>query len=94
MGMFVMALYYHGVPLSVLDSGLRFIRLLLRWIFGLGLQLWPIVSGWIQKQVKTKDCIVDEKWIKIRNGIVVCSSGYGNRFADINLTIRFEEMGV
>ena len=64
---FVMALYYHGVPLSVLGNWFKVHKTtVLRWIFGLGLQLWPIVSGWIQKQVKTKIACVDEKWIKIR----------------------------
>ena len=64
---FIMALYYHGVPLSVLGNWFKVHKTtVLRWIFGLGLQIWPIVSEWIQKQVKTKIACIDEKWIKIR----------------------------
>ena len=53
----------------------------LRWIFGLGLQLWPIVSAWIQKEVKTKIAYIDEKWLKIQGKwyywFVVIDNGTG-----------------
>jgi len=79
---FMMTLYYHGVPLSVLGKWFKVHKTtVLRWIFGLGLQLWPIVQIWIQKQVKTKIACIDEKWIKIRGKwyywFVVLDAGTG-----------------
>ena len=63
----VMALYYHGISLSVLSRWFNVHKTtVLRWIFGLGLQIWPIVHEWIRKQVQTKIVCIDEKWLKIR----------------------------
>ncbi|MBU0566856.1 DDE-type integrase/transposase/recombinase, partial [bacterium] len=64
---FLMVLYHHGVALSVLGRWCQVNKsTVLRWILGLALQLWPIVSGWIQQKVKTTKVYVDEKWLKIQ----------------------------
>lgn len=48
---FVMALYFHGVPLSVLGQWFHVHKTtVLRWIMGLSLELAPTVFGWIRQQ--------------------------------------------
>jgi len=64
---FSMALYYHGVSLSVLGKWMKVHKTtILRWIISLAICLWPIVSGWLSKEVKAKLVYIDEKWIKIK----------------------------
>jgi transposase-like protein len=64
---FVMRLFFHGVPLSVLGQWCQVHpTTVLRWILGLALALWPQVNHWLVTQVKTKKAYVDEKWLKIR----------------------------
>ena len=64
---FLMALYYHGVSLSVLGKWMKVHKTtILRWILSLALCLWPIISSWILRQIKPKLAYVDEKWLKIR----------------------------
>ncbi|MFH1897346.1 MAG: hypothetical protein ABH886_03785 [Candidatus Desantisbacteria bacterium] len=62
----LMALYHHGVPLSVLGRWCHVDKTTVqRWITGLGLEIWGIACKWIQKKVKSTQVHVDEKWIKI-----------------------------
>lgn len=50
---FCMALYYHGVSLSVLGEWFKVHKTtVLRWILGLALALWPLVYKWIVDNVK------------------------------------------
>lgn len=64
---FLMVLYYHGLPLSVLGHWLGVHKTtILRWILGASQELWPIVGLWIQQQVNGTIVCLDEKWIKIR----------------------------
>jgi transposase-like protein len=64
---FLMALYYHGVPLSVLGQWFSVHKTtVLRWILGLSLALWPHVSVFLVSHVKGTIVYIDEKWIKIK----------------------------
>jgi transposase-like protein len=64
---FIMALYYHGVPLSVCGKWFNVHKTtVLRWILGLTLSLWPLVSDLLTTRVKGTIVYIDEKWIKIR----------------------------
>ncbi len=64
---FLMALYYHGVPLSVCGKWFSVHKTtVLRWILGLTLSLWPLVSDLLTARVKGTIVYIDEKWIKIR----------------------------
>lgn len=63
---FCMALYYHGVPLSVLGNWFHVHKTtVLRWMIGLSLELFPVVYGWILEKVKARVVYIDEKWLKI-----------------------------
>ena len=64
---FMMALYYHGLPLSVCGKWFNVHKTtVLRWILGLTLSLWPLVSDLLTARVKGTIVYIDEKWIKIR----------------------------
>ena len=64
---FCMALYFHGLPLSVLGSWLKVHKTtVLRWMLGLALELFPLVYKWILDKVKGNIVYIDEKWLKIR----------------------------
>ena len=64
---FLMALYYHGVPLSVLGKWFSVHKTtVLRWIMGMSLLLWPEVSMLLVERVKGSIVYIDEKWIKIK----------------------------
>jgi transposase-like protein len=64
---FCVALYYHGIPLSVLGSWFGVHKTtILRRMLGLALVLWPIVYKWIINGVKAKAVYIDEKWLKLR----------------------------
>jgi transposase-like protein len=39
---------------------------ILRWVLGLALALWPLVTQWIGERVNVQMVYVDEKWLKIR----------------------------
>ena len=62
-----MALYYHGVPLSVLGQWCSVHKTtVLRWILGMSLGLLPQVSVFLVSHVKGTIVYIDEKWIKIK----------------------------
>jgi transposase-like protein len=62
-----LVLYGYGVPLRVLGRWLGVHKTtVLRWILGLSLGLWELISAWIVKSVKGKLVYIDEKWIKIK----------------------------
>ncbi len=64
---FLMVLYYHGLPLSVLGNWCGVHKTtVLRWILGGSLALWPIISQWLSQQVKGTIVYIDEKWLKIQ----------------------------
>ncbi|MEW6621337.1 MAG: hypothetical protein AB1422_18735 [bacterium] len=64
---FLWALYHHGVSGSVLGKWCYVDKTTVgRWIVGLGLEIWPIVSVWIKKQVKATMVYIEEKWLKIQ----------------------------
>jgi transposase-like protein len=64
---FIMALYYHGLPLSVLGKWFCVHKTtILRWVISLAVALWPYVYSWINRQVKARVVYIDEKWIKIK----------------------------
>lgn len=64
---FLMTLFYWHVPLSVLGRWCGVHKTtILRWVVGLALALWPIVSQWIVERIQAKMVYVDEKWLKIR----------------------------
>jgi hypothetical protein len=64
---FLMTLFSWNVPLSVLGRWCGVPKTtILRWVVGLALALWPIVSQWIIARVKAQMVSVDEKWLKIR----------------------------
>ena len=64
---FLMALYYHGVPPSVLGQWCSVHKTtVLRWILGMSLGLWPQVSVFLVSHVKGTIVYIDEKWIKIK----------------------------
>src|SRR5215468_407328 len=63
----LMTLFYWNVPLSVLGRWCGVHKTtILRWVLGLALALWPLISRWIGKHVKASMVYVDEKWLKIR----------------------------
>jgi len=79
---FIMALYYHGLPLSVLGKWFKVHKTtILRWVISLAVSLWPMVYCWINKRVKGKVVYIDEKWLKIQGKwhywFVVLDSGTG-----------------
>ncbi len=64
---FLMTLFYWHVPLSVLGRWCGVHKTtILRWVLGLALALWPLLSRWIGERVKASMVSVDEKWLKIR----------------------------
>jgi transposase-like protein len=64
---FLMTLFYWNVPLSVLGRWCGVHKTtILRWVLGLALALWPIISHWMLARVKAQMVYVDEKWLKIR----------------------------
>jgi transposase-like protein len=64
---FILNLYFWGVPLSRLGEWMNVHKTtILRWIMGLVLQLWPLITEWIKNNIKARICYCDEKWIKIR----------------------------
>ena len=79
---FIMTLYYHGLPLSLLGRWFKVHKsTILRWVISLAIELWPVVYTWINQQVKAKVVYIDvrlesgctpaiqdkdEKWIKIQ----------------------------
>jgi transposase-like protein len=64
---FIMTLFYWHVPLSVLGRWCGVHKTtILRWVLGLALALWPIISRWLVEGVQAKMVYVDEKWLKIR----------------------------
>ena len=57
---FVMALYYRGVPLSVCGKWFSVHKTtVLRWILGLTLSLWPLVSDLLTARVKVTIVYID-----------------------------------
>jgi len=64
---FLMTLFYWNVPLSVLGRWCGVHKTtILRWVVGLAVALWPLVSQGIAERVKAHMVYVDEKWLKIR----------------------------
>jgi|RhiMetdeSRZDD1v2_1073273.scaffolds.fasta_scaffold286865_2 transposase-like protein len=64
---FLMTLFYWNVPLSVLGRWCGVHKTtILRWVLGLALALWPLISRWIGERVKASMVYADEKWLKIR----------------------------
>jgi transposase-like protein len=64
---FVMTLWWWGVPLSVLGAwGGVHKTTILRQILGLAWALWPYIQSWLQTRIKAGKVYLDEKWIKIR----------------------------
>jgi len=64
---FYMTLFYWKVPLSVLGRWCGVHKTtMLRWVVGLAVALWPLVSHWIAERVRAQRVYVDEKWLKIR----------------------------
>jgi transposase-like protein len=62
-----LSLYYWGLPLSRLGAWLGVHKTtVLRWMLGLVLMIWPMVSDWIVSKVRLGVVYIDEKWIKIR----------------------------
>jgi transposase-like protein len=63
----IMTLFYWNVPLSVLGRWFGVHKTtILRWVLGLALAVWPIVSRWLVERVKAQMVYVDEKWLKIQ----------------------------
>jgi transposase-like protein len=63
---FLLTLFYWNVPLSVLGRWCGVHKTtILRWVLGLALALWPIISHWMLARVKAQMVYVDEKWLKI-----------------------------
>jgi transposase-like protein len=62
-----MTLFYWHVPLSVLGrwSGVHKTTIL-RWVLGLALAWWPMISQGLLEGIRAKMVYVDEKWLKIR----------------------------
>jgi transposase-like protein len=64
---FSLTLFYWNVPRSVVGRWCGVHKTtILRWVLGLALALWPIVSQWLVERVKAQMVYVDEKWLKIR----------------------------
>jgi transposase-like protein len=64
---FLMVLYYHGVPLSVLGKWVNVHKTtVLRWILAVSLELWPLVAQWLVHGVNGTMVYIDEKWMKIK----------------------------
>jgi len=64
---FLMTLFYWNVPLSVLGRWCGVHKTtILRWVLGLALALWPLISRWLGERVHASMVYVDEKWLKIR----------------------------
>ena len=64
---FLMTLFYWNVPLSVLGRWCGVHKTtILRWVLGLALALWPLISRWIVERVRAHMVYVDEKWLKLR----------------------------
>jgi len=63
----LLTLFYWNVPVSVLGRWCGVHKTtILRWVLGLALALWPIVSQWLMERVQAHMVYVDEKWLKIR----------------------------
>ena len=64
---FLLPLFYWHVPLAVLGRWCGVHKTtILRWVLGLALALWPLLSQWMRERVKAQMVYVDEKWLKIR----------------------------
>jgi transposase-like protein len=64
---FMMTLYYHGLPLSLLGRWFAVHKTtILRWVISLALSLWPMVFSWLNQSVSGKMVYLDEKWLKIK----------------------------
>ena len=64
---FLMTLFSWNVPVAVFGRWCGVQKTtLLRWVLGLALALWPLVSQWIGERVKAQMVYVDEKGLKIR----------------------------
>src|SRR6266852_2528217 len=64
---FLMTLFSWNVPLSVLGRWCGVHKTtIVRWVLGLALALWPLISHWLRARVKAQMVYVDEKWLKIR----------------------------
>ncbi len=64
---FLMVLYYHGIPLSVLGKWFSVHKTtILRWIVGLSLELWPQFSVFLMERLNGTIVYIDEKWLKIK----------------------------
>ena len=71
---FIMVLYYHGLPLSLLGRWFKVHKTtILRWVISLAIELWPVVYTWINKRVEARVVYIDEKWIKIQGKWHYCS---------------------
>ncbi|HSF29892.1 MAG TPA: hypothetical protein VLK82_05395 [Candidatus Tectomicrobia bacterium] len=80
----IMTLFYWNVPLSVLGRWCGVHKTtILRWVLGLALALWPLLSQWIIDRVNAPMVYVDEKWLKIRGRWHYwdCRLGCGDRAA-------------
>lgn len=64
---FVMSLWWWGVPLSVLGAWWGVHKTtILRQILGLAWAVWPSIQSWLQSRIKAGKAYLDEKWLKIR----------------------------
>jgi hypothetical protein len=63
----LMTLFYWNVPLSVLGRWCGVHKTtVLRWVVGLALAVWPLLSHWLVEGVKAQMVSGDETWLKIR----------------------------
>jgi len=64
---FLLTRFSWNVPLSVLGRWCGVHKTtIVRWIVGLALGLWPLISQWIGERVHASMVSGDEKWLKIR----------------------------
>ena len=64
---FLMTLFYWNVPVSVLGRWCGVHKTtIFRWVLGLALAWWPLISRWLGERVHASMVYVDEKWLKIR----------------------------
>lgn len=60
-------LFYWHVPLSVWGRWCGVHKTtIVRWVLGLALALWPLISRWLGERVKASMVSGDEQWLKIR----------------------------
>ena len=63
----LLTLVYWHVPLAVVGRWCGVHQTtMLRWVLGLALALWPLISRWIGERVNASRVYADEKWLKIR----------------------------